>query len=323
MTFARIGIRVAQAVAAVIGVTLIGFVMVHSAPGDPVFALAGEYGDESYYDFIRERFELDRSLPVRLVTYARRVMTGDFGTSYVLGRPVLSIIGERVPATLLLTVSALFVSSMTGLVLGVFAGIRPFSTRDVGVTSLTLALYAAPVFWLGQLAILFVAFRVSWFPIQGMTSAGIQTEGAAMALDIAKHLVLPTLVLASQQLVAVSRLTRTGVIDQLAQPHVRTARAKGLTNQIVVVRHALRLALLPVVTLIGHRVGHLVSGAILVEIVFGWPGIGQLTLDAIRTRDMPILLGLFMVMAFTVVIANLLTDLIYEPLDARIKYRSA
>ena len=323
MTAGRFAFRLVQFVPAVIGVVLVGFILVQLAPGDPVFALAGEYGDESYYEFMRERFDLDRSVPVQLATYARRVASGDLGMSYAQGRPVLDLVSERLPATLLLAVSALSVSSLAGVAFGFAAGVRPFSARDMSVTSFTLALYAAPVFWLGQLAILFVAFRVSWLPIQGITSPGAQVGGFAAVLDVARHLFLPTLVLASELMVSVSRLTRTGLIEQLSRPYIRTARAKGLPERFVLIRHALRLALLPVVTLLGHRVGHLVAGAVIVEIVFGWPGLGGLTLDAIQTRDMPVLLGLFLLMGFAVVTANLLTDLIYEPLDARIKYGRA
>lgn len=311
--------RILQIVPAVIGIVLVAFILVHAAPGDPVLALAGDFGDAEYYEAMRERFGLDRSLPQQLLTYASRVARGDFGTSYVHGRPVLDVIVERLPATLLLTGTALLLSSVLGIGLGVLAALRRGRPADVMVSGAVLVLFAAPVFWLGQLAILGPAFRLGWFPIQGMTDPG--TPGGAAAVgDVVRHLVLPALVLASQQLAAVSRLTRAGLVEELASDHVRTARGKGVSGTAIVVRHGLRRALLPVVTVIGGRVGFLLSGAVIIEVVFGWPGIGRLMLASIEARDRPVLLGLFFLVAFTVLLANLVTDLVYARLDPRIRY---
>jgi len=316
-----VGRRLLQVLPTVAGILLIGFLLLHLAPGDPVLALAGEHGDAAYYAFMREKFGLDRSLPQQLATYVGNVLRGDLGVSYIQGRPVVDVIAERLGATLLLTASALVLSSAAGILLGLLAASRSGGPRDVTVSAGALGLYAAPVFWIAQLALLTLSLRIGLFPVQGMTRPGGAPAGLAGVLDVARHLTLPVLVLASQEIAAVTRLTRIGLIEELASDHIRTARAKGLAERFVVGTHALRRALLPVVTVIGGRVGHLLSGAVVVEVVFGWPGLGRLLLSAMQTRDSPVLLGIFLLVAFSVVIANLLTDLAYGWLDPRIAYR--
>jgi len=302
-------------------IVLVGFLLIHLAPGDPVLALAGENGDAEYYAFVREKFGLDEPLPTQLATYAGNLVRGDLGNSYVQGRPVATIVAERLPATLLLTGTALVLSTVIGILLGMFAATRRRRWPDLTVTTATLTLYSAPVFLLGQLAILLLALRAGWFPVQGMSDARTTSVGAAHALDVAHHLVLPALALATQEVAAVSRLARVGLLDELGRDHVRTARAKGVPERAVVAKHALRRALLPVVTVLGGRVGHLVAGAVAVEVVFGWPGVGRLLVTAMQTRDAPIVLGAFLLVAVTVVLANLLTDLVYAWLDPRVRYR--
>lgn len=302
-------------------ILLVGFLLVHLAPGDPVLALAGENGDAEYYAFVREKFGLDEPLPTQLATYAANVLRGDLGTSYVQGRPVVDVIVERLPATLLLTGSAVVLSTVVGLGIGVFTATRRRRWPDVSVTVATLALYAAPVFLLGQLAILLLGLRLGWFPVQGMSDARTSATGFAHVVDVAHHLALPALALASQELAAVARLSRVGLRDELERDHIRTARAKGVTETSVLLKHGLRRAMLPVVTVLGGRVGHLVAGAVVVEVVFGWPGLGRLLVTAMQTRDAPIVLGVFLLVAVTVVVANLLTDLVYAWLDPRVRYR--
>ncbi len=313
--------RLAQVAPTTAAILLLGFLLIHLAPGDPVLALAGQNGDAEYYAFVREKFGLDEPLPTQLATYAGNVLRGDLGTSYVQGRPVAAVIAERLPATLLLTGTALVLSTVVGIAVGIFTATRRRRWPDVTVTLTTLALYAAPVFLLAQLAILLLALRAGWFPVQGMTDADGSATGVGHLLDVAHHLALPSLALASQEIAAVARLSRIGLLDELARDHVRTARAKGVPERAVVVRHALRRAMLPVVTVLGSRVGHLVAGAVVVEVVFGWPGLGRLLVTAMQNRDAPIVLGIFLLVAVTVVIANLLTDLIYAWLDPRVQDR--
>lgn len=313
--------RLLLLVPTVLGIVLVGFVLIHVSPGEPVLALAGEHGDAEYYAFMRERFGLDRPLPQRLATYTARIVSGDFGTSYVQGRPVAELILERAPATLLLTGTALLLAIALGIPAGVLAARRREGPADVGISSLALGLYSAPVFWIGQLAIVLLALRLGMFPVNGMTTPGSNATGAAWLFDILRHLALPALVLASQELAVLVRLSRSGLIEEMGQGHIRTARAKGLSERTVLVRHALPRALLPAMTVIGARAGHLIAGAAIVEIVFGWPGIGRLLLAALQTRDAPVLLGLFFTVSLTVVVANLVTDLAHAGIDPRVRYR--
>ena len=313
--------RVAQLVPTTAAIVLAGFLLIHLAPGDPVLALAGQNGDAEYYAFVRAKFGLDEPLLNQLGTYAGNVVRGDLGTSYVQGRPVMEVVTERLPATLLLTGTALIVSTVVGVAVGIFTATRCRRWPDVTVTTVALAVYAAPVFLLGQLAILLLALRAGWFPVQGMTDADGPREGVGQALDVAHHLVLPALALAGQEVAAVARLSRIGLLDELARDHIRTARAKGVRERSVVAKHALRRAMLPVVTVLGGRVGHLVGGAVVVEVVFGWPGIGRLLVTSMTNRDAPVVLGIFLLVAVAVAVANLLTDLLYAWLDPRVRYR--
>ncbi len=301
------------------GVVIIGFALVHLAPGDPVLALAGENGDEAYYAEMRERFGLDRPRVVQLWEYLSQLVQGDLGSSSIRKKPVTDVIFSRLPNTLLLAGTALALSTLFGLLAGVWAAARPGGVRDRLISVAVLLLYAIPVFWLGQLAVLWLGLRLGWFPVQGRTDARSDATGLTHHLDVAHHLALPALVLASQQIAVVARLTRANVIEELDAPHIDAARSRGLTERRILFRHALPGALLPVITVVGNRVGHLVSGAVVIEIVFGWPGIGRLLVTSTTDRDVPVLLGLFLLIGFAVLIANLLTDLSYQLLDPRIR----
>lgn len=311
--------RIWQTAPMLLGVVVVGFALVHIAPGDPILALAGEDGDEAYYEQMRERFGLDEPFLQQLGTYLGRVAQGDLGMSNIRGRPVIEVIGDRLPNTLLLAGTALVLSTFGGVAVGVWAASRSGGLRDRAVSASTLFLYALPVFWLGQIAILWLGLRLGWFPVQGRTDPRAAATGLAHWIDVAHHLALPSLVLASQEVAIVARLTRTGMIEELAAPHIDVARSKGLTRRRILFAHALPGSLLPVVTVIGNRIGHLVSGAVVVEIVFGWPGIGRLLVAATNDRDIPVLLGLFLLIGMSVLIANLITDLTYARLDPRIK----
>jgi len=311
--------RVAQVVPAVAGIVLLAFIVIHAAPGDPVLALAGEHGDAAYYAFMRQKFGLDRSLPEQLLAYASRLLHGDLGLSYVHGRPVMDVVSERLPATLLLTTTALTLSSAGGVALGVLAARRADRTADFVVRTGALLGHATPSFWLAQIAAITLALGTGLFPVQGLTDARRSLTGGRYLLDVLHHLVLPALVLAAGELALTTRLTRAGVLEGLATDYARTARAKGLPDSAVV-RHALRNAMLPLVTVIGGRVGMIVTGALLVETVFAWPGVGQLMLSSIQTRDVPVLLGMFLLVSVAVIVVNLLTDLTYAWLDPRVRY---
>ncbi len=311
--------RLLQVVPTVIGIVLVGFLLIHLAPGDPVLALAGEHGDAEYYEFMRQRFGLDEPLPEQLITYFGRVAAGDLGVSYVHGRGTAQVIMERVPATMLLTGTALFLAVIVSIPLGAIAARNVHGTKDIGINASVLVFFSAPVFWMGQLAILALALKLGVLPVQGMASAGSAATGWPYIVDVLRHLALPALVLASQELAVLVRLTRSGLIDELARDHIRTARAKGIRESVVLVRHAMPRALMPVITVIGARAGQLIAGAVVVEIVFGWPGIGRLLLTSLQTRDTPLLLALFIAISFAVTLANLVTDLVHTSVDPRVR----
>jgi peptide/nickel transport system permease protein len=312
--------RLAHVLPTVAGLLVLNFCIIHLAPGDPVIALGGEHGDAAYYTFLRARFGLDRPLPEQLLTYITNVLRGDLGTSFVHGRSVAAVIGERLPATLLLVASALVLSSVAGIGLGALAARHGRRAADVSINAVALLGYAVPSFWLGQMVLLALAVGTGLFPVQGMTDARNPQTGFGYVLDVLHHLALPVLVLAANELALTTRLVRTGLIEALGADYVRAARAKGLPEGMVI-RHALNNVMLPVITVIGSRAGMFLSGAVLVEVVFAWPGLGRLLLSSLLARDYPILLGMFLLISLGVILANLITDLAYAWLDPRIRYQ--
>jgi peptide/nickel transport system permease protein len=314
-------VRFVQGFFLLCGVTVLTFTLIHLAPGDPIYALAGESGDAAYYAEMRARFGLDRPVPEQLATYVGNVLRGDLGHSYIQKQPVLQVILARVPATLLLLVTALAFATTAGIVLGAESGRRAGSVVDVTIRGVTLAGYCAPAFWLGQVLLLLFAARLGWFPAQGMVNARASHQGIVHVLDVAHHLVLPALTLGIFQLALITRLTRAGVREALTQEYARTASAKGLSPGAMLYGHALPNALLPVITVVGSHVGTLLTGAVLTEIVFAWPGLGRLLYDATLSRDYPLLMAMFIVTTLMVIVANIVTDLVYTVLDPRVRYR--
>jgi len=312
--------RLAQVLPTVAGLLVLNFCIIHLAPGDPVVALGGEHGDAAYYAFLRNRFGLDRPLPEQLLTYVRNVLQGDLGTSFVHGRSVAAVIAERLPATLLLVSTALVLSSVAGVGLGALAARLGRRPTDVTLNAVALLGYATPSFWLGQMALLALAVGTGLFPVQGMTDARNPQTGLGYLVDVLHHLALPALVLAANELALTTRLVRTGLLEALGTDYVRAARAKGLPEGLVI-RHALRNVMLPVITVIGSRAGMFLSGAVLIEVVFAWPGLGRLLLSSLLARDYPVLLGMFLLVSLGVILANLITDLAYAWLDPRIRYQ--
>ncbi len=312
--------RVIQVPFLLLGILVFTFFLIHLAPGDPINALAGEYGNAAYFAEMRARYGLDRPIAEQLFIYLKNLARGDLGTAYTYGQPVTRVILERMPTTLLLMGTSFILATSVGITLGFSAGRRPDSLVDHSVSILALLGYALPVFWLAQVMLYFLALKLGWFPIQGLTSAREQYTGLRLFLDVGHHLLLPAAALAIQQIALVTRLTRTGMLETLASPYVLAARARGLGSRRVDVRHALRNALLPVVTVVGGRIGFLFSGAVLTESVFAWPGLGRLLLEATLARDYPILMGMFLLISLVVILANLITDLVYAILDPRIIY---
>ena len=310
--------RLGLAVPTALAVAGLSFALIHLAPGDPVTAIAGDGGDAAYYAETRARFGLDQSLGRQFLSYLDRLAHGDLGRSYIQGRPVRTMIAERLPATLLLTGTALILSTLVGIAVGSFAASRHGRPGDSMVSLVSVLIFATPAFWLGQLAIIWLALRTGWFPVQGMTDARTVSTGWRAAYDVGHHLALPVAVLAAQEVASVSRLLRSGLVTELESGHVLMARAKGLPERSVYFRHALRRPLLPVLAVIGGRLGQTLSGAVVVEIVFGWPGVGRLLLRAMQDRDVPVVLGVFLLTAATVILANLLVDIVSARIDPRI-----
>jgi peptide/nickel transport system permease protein len=313
--------RIVQAVPLVVGILVLTFCLIHLAPGDPIYALAGQSGDAAYYTAMRAKFGLDRPLAEQLGIYLLNALHGDFGYSYTHSQPVLAVIADRVPATLLLMAPAVLLSTVAGLWFGLQAAAHLGRPADHAIVVGTLLGAAVPAFWLGQLLVIALAGGLGLFPVQGMTAARGSPTGIGGALDVLHHLVLPVVTLATLQLTLVTRLTRTGLREALAEDYVRTGRAKGLSARAVLLRHALPNALLPVVTLVGGQFGTLLTGAVLTEIIFAWPGLGRLLYDATLTRDYPLLMGIFLVASVSVIVANLVVDLLYGWFDPRVRLR--
>lgn len=314
--------RLAQVIPLVFGVIVITFLIIHLAPGDPVLALVGNFpAPEEYVTRLRQDLGLDKPLPVQLLLYLGKVAQGDFGYSFAQRRPVLNVIFERMGATLLLAGTAWLLAAVLGVAMGILSSLRQYSLVDHATTVAALIGFSVPVFWLGQLLMLLFSVGLGWLPPQGMQSIREEYTGLRYYLDIGAHLILPALALSTRFLAINARLTRSSMLDALGREFITTARAKGLPELRVILHHGLRNALLPVVTVMGLNLGFLFAGSALVETVFGWPGVGRLLFDSISTRDYPILLGIFVVVALTVIIANLLTDLAYAVLDPRIRYK--
>lgn len=312
--------RLLQTIPMLWGVGTLTFLLIHLAPGDPIVALSGDFSTAEYQRQMEAYYGLDRSLLEQYLRYMTSLLTGDLGTSFYFKQPVLWVILERLPTTLLLVVPALILSSGVGIWLGAITAQKRNSVLDLSIIITVLGSYAIPVFWLAQILLLLLAVQLDWFPVQGMRDIRADYSGPRLWLDVAHHLTLPLLTLTLQQLAMIFLLTRAGVSHELRQEYVRTARAKGLPSSLVLSHHALRNALLPVVTVIGGRIAFLIAGAVLTETVFAWPGLGRLILTASLNRDYPMILGLFLFMSLAVLLANLLTDLIYAILDPRIRY---
>ncbi len=312
--------RLWQAVPLVFGVLVITFTLVHVAPGDPITFLAGDGGNAAYYREMRAHYGLDRSIPEQLVRYILSVLSGDFGYSFNYQQPVINIILSRLPATLLLMGTALVLSTVFGLLLGLVAATHSNRLLDHLITAFTSTAFAMPVFWLGQLLVLGLAVQLNLFPVQGMISVREEYTGLRQWLDILHHLALPALTLSLSYLALIARLSRTSLREALNEEYITTARAKGLSSRVVVGRHALRNALLPIITVTGGHLGLMLTGAALTETIFAWPGLGRLLLDATLNRDYPLLMAIFIMVSITVVLANLLTDLTYGLLDPRVRY---
>lgn len=312
--------RFLQMVPVVFLILVLNFTLIRLAPGDPALIMAGEWATTETVEAIRTKYALDQPLGTQLVAYLKQTVSGDLGYSYDWNQPVFDLIMSRIPATLLLV----FTSQGLGISLGIFLGVvsaRYVGSRlDAALTLGAAVAYSLPVFWLGLMLIIVFGIWLKWFPTSGMQSvAGVQ-EGLPAVLDTLRHLVLPAV---SLMLVWVTptflRISRSSMIEVMREEYITTARAKGLSENVVFFKHALRNALLPSITIIGLNLSLAMSGALLTETVFSWPGMGRLMYEAIFRRDYPLLMGIFLFSAVMVLVGTMITDIMYRVLDPRVE----
>lgn len=307
--------RLLAMLAVLVGVSIVVFAIIHITPGDPARIMLGPSAREADIVRLRHELGLDQPIYVQYVSWFGRVLRGDLGNSIVLHRPVLDEVLERFAHTFLLAVAAMLVSFSLGVGLGVLSALRRGSLLDrftILIATLGLSL---PSFWFALVLIILFSVQLGLFPGTGMTAA---VNGGG-AVDVAQHLILPALALAVVPMAVIARYTRSAVLEVISQDYVRVARAKGLDERVVMTRHVLRNTLVIIVTMLGLQIGFLLSGAVYIENVFAWPGVGQMLVDAILKRDFPLVQGGVLLIASTYVLINLLTDLTYAYLDPRIR----
>jgi peptide/nickel transport system permease protein len=297
--------RLALLVPTILGVVTLIFFLIHFIPGDPVELMLGETASTPDLERLRADLGLDRPVAEQFGTFLLGLVRGDLGNSFFYRRPVVEVILEKLPATLELAAAAMVLALLLALPLGIAAAVRKDSLTDRAAMLASLVGISMPNFWLGPLLIILFSIKLGWLPVSGR-------EGAA-------SIVLPALTLGTALAALLSRMTRSAMLDVLGEDYLRTARAKGLSEKVVIVKHAFRNALLPVLTIVGLQFGALLSGAVITENVFAWPGIGSLLIQAINTRDYPMVQGCVLVISLGYVAANFLTDLLYSLSDPRVK----
>ena len=318
--------RVLLLIPTLVGILVIVFGLMQVVPGDPAAILLGEQATAEAIVEVRHELGLDRPLPVQLLSYIGNTLQGDLGDSFFQNEPVTSAVGARLGATIELAVASLLFAIILGLFLGVLAAIKQGSIVDVLSMLFAQLGVSMPVFWLGILLTFWFAVQLDWLPAIGRGEPILSAIGAAFSgrpgvlLDSLSHLVLPAVALGLNSAAVISRLVRSSMLETLHEDYIRTAYAKGLPPSAVVLSHALRNALLPVVSVIGLRFGVLLGGAVLTEAIFGWPGLGQLAVSAISQRDIPLVQGVVLVFALMFTVVNLVVDLLYGVIDPRIRF---
>jgi peptide/nickel transport system permease protein len=305
--------RVLQLMPVMVLLSMLVFLLVHLVPGDPIDVLLGEgHSDPVVEAQLRTKYGLDRSLPAQYVTWVGNVLVGDFGTSISTKRPVLELIAERFPATLMLAVSSAVLAVLIAIPLGIVAALYRNTVIDFLAMGTALLGISVPSFWFGILLILVLAQQFELLPSMGYAPLSQPSEAL-------RYLVMPTLTLGAAMAANITRLVRAEVIDQLGRDYVRTARAKGAPEYLIVGLHVLKNAMIPTITVIGLQFSHLIEGAVIVETIFGWPGLGKLAVSAVAERDYPLIQGIVLVMAALCVFINLLVDFSYRLFDPRVK----
>jgi len=324
--------RLVALVPTLLGVSFIVFMFLRLIPGDPATAILRENATEEQVRALNTRLGVDRPLPEQYVEYLGRIVRLDLGEGFFTRIPVADNLARKLPATAELALGAMLIATIVGMTLGVVAATRRGSFLDYGTMTVGLVGVSMPIFWLGLMLIYLFAVDLHWLPPSTRgeppdpTHTGFYTIDSLLNadpgafLDALRHLALPAFVLATVPLAVIARQTRSAVLEVLGQEFVRTARSKGLRDRVVLLRHVLKNAMLPVVTVVGLQVGALLSGAVLTETVFSWPGMGTFVLEAINARDYPVVQSIVLIFAFIFVFVNLLVDLAYAWLDPRIRY---
>jgi peptide/nickel transport system permease protein len=327
--------RLLSLIPTLLGVSIIVFLFLRMIPGDPALALAGEHAKEENVERVREEFGLNKPLHEQYLTYMGKVLRGDLGRSVLSRRPISEELKTRFPATIELSMCALIVALVVGLPAGIISATKRNSIFDNIAMVGSLLGISMPIFWLGLMLNWFFAVQLGWLPSVTRLDSGIElqritnlliidsilTGNAEALLNAIQHLILPAVALGTIPMAIIARMTRSAMLDVLEQDYVRTARAKGLIERVVIVRHALRNALLPVITIVGLQVGVLLSGAVLTETIFAWPGIGRWLYLSILSRDYPIVQGMALFITVLFLIVNLLVDISYAMVDPRIRYQ--
>jgi len=317
-----------------LGVSIISFMLLHITPGDPVLVMLGESAAPGQVEALREELGLNAPLPVQYARYLTRIIQGDLGRSIWTRSPVLSEILLRLPATIELTLASMLIAIPIGFHLGVFSATNRNASVDHAVRLFSLSGVSVPVFWSGLMLQLVFAMYLGWLPVSGRVDSwaepsrvtgfyildSLLTGNSASSVSCIRHIVLPAVAQSLMTLALVSRMTRSSMLEVLWEDYIRTARAKGLSEQVVVYKHALRNALIPTITVIGIHFAWMLGGSVLVEVVFSWPGIGRLMFESITKRDYPVVQGNLLVYAAIFLLSSLVVDLLYAYIDPRIRH---
>lgn len=312
------GLRLLLVIPTLLAILFVLFALLNFAPGDPVSAFVGDYPvPDAYRQTVIETYNLDASFWQQFLAYLGQLLQGNLGYSYASSADVTTLIASRLPATLLLVLSGMAVGALLGILVGLVSAVISRRGADAAINTTVLIAFAVPGFWLGQILVLLFAVNLQWFPASGLHSFGV--EGAGLFVDSLWHLVLPVAALCVLEFASIARIMRQSTFDVLAMDYITTAELQGQSRRRIVMKHVLRNASLPAITVIGYRFGQALAGALLIEKIFGWPGMGLLLEGAVLRRDTQTILGVVLVIAILVLAANVLVDITYRIADPRIR----